>query len=600
MSVINTNITSMISQSNLTKSKSSLTTAMERLSSGMRINNAKDDAAGQAIANRMTSQIKGLAQAQRNANDGISVAQTAEGALNQINDNLQRIRELTVQSQNDTNSSDDRASIQAEITQRLDEINRISKETNFNGTKVLNAENQMKIQVGANDGEEIRIGLKEINSRTLQLDGFNVDGGQVTVNNRAATATDLTGYTAGATNATTGVTTYSSGGNAAATVASLTGAGYVAGATTNGITTYTKAGAANATATVASAVAAAAAVGGSTIDVSGVTYTVTSGNFVATGTVADAAAVSAALTPTSGTANITVTLGSTTYTATLATDGTIADWINSSDSNGTTAIATNTNIATLAAVSDVTVGLTGGADTYTDFTKTTTLDAAAMAAAITGNGATITIGSDSYDIDTSDVVTVGGAPVYVQAGALTTAATAPAENAYVDAQGNVFQDAAATSQALYVAGDGSLTTAAGTSTSVYVKDGNVFQDAAATQQLYVDGQSSTNPPALTTGASYSIPADNPTANPLAVLDNALKIVDTLRSDLGAIQNRFESAITNLRTNETNLSAARSRIEDADYAVEVANMTRAQILQQAGTSVLAQANQVPQGVLSLLR
>lgn len=174
MSVINTNITSQIAQKNLTSSKSALTTAMERLSSGMRINSAKDDAAGQAVANRMTAQVKGLAQAQRNANDGISVAQTAEGALNQVNDNLQRVRELTVQAQNGTNSADDKTSIQAEIKQRMEEINRISKETNFNGTKVLNADQTMNIQVGANDGESIGINLKKIDTTSLGLDGFSV------------------------------------------------------------------------------------------------------------------------------------------------------------------------------------------------------------------------------------------------------------------------------------------------------------------------------------------------------------------------------------------------------------------------------------------
>src|SRR5699024_2144056 len=133
---INTNITSLIAQGNLGRSQSALQTSMERLSSGLRINSAKDDAAGQAIANRMTAQITGLNQAARNANDGISIAQTAEGSLNQVNDNLQRIRELTVQAQNGTNSADDLQSIQDEINQRLEEINRISDETNFNGVKV--------------------------------------------------------------------------------------------------------------------------------------------------------------------------------------------------------------------------------------------------------------------------------------------------------------------------------------------------------------------------------------------------------------------------------------------------------------------------------
>src|SRR5690554_6312825 len=174
MSVINTNITALIGQQNLTKSASALQTSMERLSSGLRINSAKDDAAGQAIANRMSSQVNGLQQAQRNANDGISVAQTAEGALNQINDNLQRVRTLTVQSANGTNSQEDLNSIQAEISQRLTEINRISEQTDFNGVKVLASEQGLKIQVGANDSETININLKEINAKSLGLSSFSV------------------------------------------------------------------------------------------------------------------------------------------------------------------------------------------------------------------------------------------------------------------------------------------------------------------------------------------------------------------------------------------------------------------------------------------
>src|SRR5690606_1731374 len=169
MSVINTNITALIGQQNLNRSASALQTSMERLSSGLRINSAKDDAAGQAIANRMTSQITGLMQAQRNANDGISVAQTAEGALNQVNDNLQRIRELTVQAQNGTNSVDDRASIQDEINQRLEEINRISKETSFDGVAVLASEQKQKIQMCAKVGEQITLNLHEITASKLGL-----------------------------------------------------------------------------------------------------------------------------------------------------------------------------------------------------------------------------------------------------------------------------------------------------------------------------------------------------------------------------------------------------------------------------------------------
>lgn len=372
MSVINTNITSVIAQKNLTSSKSSLTTAMERLSSGLRINSAKDDAAGQAISNRMTAQVKGLAQAQRNANDGISVAQTAEGALNQINDNLQRVRELSVQAQNGTNSADDKTSIQAEINQRLEEIDRISRETNFNGTKVLSADRTLEIQVGANDGESIGVALKEITSSTLGLEKFTVNG--------------------------------------------LTGP----------------------------------------------------------------------ITEMKGT-----------------------------DANGNTVTA------------EVKIDVSGSTDVPSGLSL------------------------HSYDD--------AGTTKY----------------ALKDKDGNMYSAAA-------IAVEDDATSADFGKVTVTVADATAWGTAKDDYDAI---------------AATGLTA---TANPLAAIDSALKTVDTLRSDLGAVQNRFESAITNLSTNETNLTAARSRIQDADYAVEVANMTRAQILQQAGTSVLSQANQVPQGVLSLLR
>src|SRR5699024_618531 len=180
MSVINTNYLSLVAQNNLTKSQSALSTAIERLSSGMRINSAKDDAAGQAIANRFTSNVKGLTQAARNANDGISIAQTTEGALDEINNNIQRIRELTVQAANGSNSTEDLESIQNEIQERKEEINRIAQQTDFNGVKVLGGEDgkvdHMSIQVGAHDSEIIDIKLQAINLDTLEIDGFSVEG----------------------------------------------------------------------------------------------------------------------------------------------------------------------------------------------------------------------------------------------------------------------------------------------------------------------------------------------------------------------------------------------------------------------------------------
>lgn len=173
--VINTNYLSLVTQNNLNRSQSALGNAIERLSSGMRINSAKDDAAGQAIANRFTSNINGLTQASRNANDGISVSQTTEGALNEINNNLQRIRELTVQAKNGTNSNSDITSIQNEVNQRLDEINRVSEQTQFNGVKVLSGEkSKMTIQVGTNDNEVIEFNLDKIDNDTLGVASDNL------------------------------------------------------------------------------------------------------------------------------------------------------------------------------------------------------------------------------------------------------------------------------------------------------------------------------------------------------------------------------------------------------------------------------------------
>ncbi|MBY6355224.1 flagellin FliC [Enterobacter sichuanensis] len=180
MAVINTNLLSLTTQNNLNKSQSSLGTAIERLSSGLRINSAKDDAAGQAIANRMTAQIKGMTQAARNANDGISMAQTAEGSLNEINNNLQRVRELAVQASNGTNSPSDLASLQDEVTARLEEIDRVAGKTDFNGIKLLNgsagASGVVKIQVGANDQDTIDLDLSgaKADSTTLGVKNINL------------------------------------------------------------------------------------------------------------------------------------------------------------------------------------------------------------------------------------------------------------------------------------------------------------------------------------------------------------------------------------------------------------------------------------------
>ena len=381
--VINTNILSLTTQNNLNRSQGVLGTAIERLSSGSRINSAKDDAAGQAIANRFTANVKGLTQASRNANDGISIAQTAEGAVNEINDNLQRVRELTVQAQNGTNSKSDIESINKEVTARMDEINRISEQTQFNGVKVLSEDTSMKIQVGTNDSETIAINLKKIDSEVLGLKDFDASS-------KGKFGTE-----------------------------------------------------------------------------------VTSDSFVS------------------------------------ALQGDLDDSV--------TATA-----AAKKGFADITVGTKKITDAKIYY-------------------ATKPDGTD----DKAQMLVVG-------------------------------KDAAGKEVTGKIAAP--TVTAGEKAGSVAPK--LEFTDATA----------------LTPDEQKALDAKNP----LSTLDKALATVDSLRSDLGAIQNRLQSTINNLNNSVNNLSAARSRIQDADFATEVSNMSRGQILQQAGTAVLAQANQVPQGVLSLLR
>lgn len=497
--VINTNSLSLLTQNNLNKSQSALGTAIERLSSGLRINSAKDDAAGQAIANRFTANIKGLTQASRNANDGISIAQTTEGALNEINNNLQRVRELAVQSANSTNSQSDLDSIQAEITQRLNEIDRVSGQTQFNGVKVLAQDNTLTIQVGANDGETIDIDLKQINSQTLGLDTLNVQkkydvkseavksGGGATLNTAGLNDTALKAGVGGATNGTAAIKDGKVFFDATDNKYFIEVEGLTAGdATKNGV-----------------------------------------------------------------------------YEVSVADDGTVTMPVTTKVAGGMPATAT-----AVTETQPKSVALsTAVKDQLTD---------SGISAADAAKGQLVTMSYTDKNGKTID----GGFGVKV--GANIYAATKNKDGSfsintteYTDKGGN-------TKTALNQLGG------ADGKTEVVSIDGKTYNASKA------EGHNFKAQPELAEVATKT------TENPLQKIDAALAQVDTLRSDLGAVQNRFNSAITNLGNTVNNLSSARSRIEDSDYATEVSNMSRAQILQQAGTSVLAQANQVPQNVLSLLR
>ena len=559
--VINTNSLSLITQNNINKNQSALSSSIERLSSGLRINSAKDDAAGQAIANRFTSNIKGLTQAARNANDGISVAQTTEGALSEINNNLQRVRELTVQATTGTNSQSDLDSIQDEIKSRLDEIDRVSGQTQFNGVNVLAKDGSMKIQVGANDGQTITIDLKKIDSETLGLNGFNVNG-KGTITNKAATVSDLT--SAGATlNAGTGNYDLTTTNKALTTDVALTKLN-TGDTVTVGAATYT--------------------------------YDAKAGNFTTTKATTDAASVATLAGTLKADPGQTVSGTYTTGAGTVNFD---------TDSNGKITI--------------------GGKDAYVDGAGNLTTNSAGattVPASMTSlmklatenaTGATLNFKGTEYTVAAGGSAGTPAVVSYkatvssdVVLSATKAAASTITMNSGVLNQNLAF-DATGTSANTYVDDSGNITNVKDYTVSYAVNKDN----GAVTVAGYASATDTNKDYAPTIGAAVNVTAGGKittdatstgtaTTSPLAALDDAISQIDKFRSSLGAIQNRLDSAVTNLNNTTTNLSEAQSRIQDADYATEVSNMSKAQIIQQAGNSVLAKANQVPQQVLSLLQ
>lgn len=563
--VINTNYLSLVAQNNLNKSQSALGTAIERLSSGLRINSAKDDAAGMAIANRFTANVKGLTQAARNANDGISLAQTTEGAASEVNTHLQRIRELTVQASNGSYSDEQLNSMQDEINQRMSDINRISEQTDFNGVKVLSdSAKPLTLQVGANDGETITLNLTEISIKTLGLDGFNVNGSGVT-QNRSATVSDLqaaggrTGFTGAGANDWRVTTTHT------AVTAEQT-----FGKMENGNTVTVGTGAA---ATVYKYDAAS----------KNFTFTDKSANTTtAINSLADS------LRPATGTLSGVYTHSDGSSKTSFDVDATgkvtidgqaafldAAGNLTTNSAGGTAATLRTVMVAasqnTTAGSSSVAIGdkvyASAGTANQLTFTNTKASDAllAEVNANATAGNVKITLGSG---ITTADALFTSG----------------KSTNTYLDDKGALTKTASYTTDYEVDPNTGKVTVKAGSDTGAYAPKIGAEAKVNSSGKLTTEDTSK----------------GTKTTDPLKTLDAAFTKLDKLTGELGAVQNRLESTIANLNNVVNNLSNARSRIQDADYATEVSNMSKAQILQQAGTSVLAQANQVPQTVLSLLR
>jgi len=504
--MINTNTMSLNAQRNLSASQSSLAEALQRLSSGLRINSAKDDAAGLAIASRMTTQINGLGAATRNANDGISLAQTTEGALQEVTNNLQRIRELAVQAANATNSASDRAALDQEVQQRLSELDRIALQTSFNGQKVLDGSfGTATFQVGANVGETISIGLST-SMRTSAVGRLADYVGGTTYSASSAVGEQGAGVVDG-TALSSGSLTLAVGNNAAVSVGAS-----IAGNTTIGQTTgsaWSKVNAIN------------------SASISGLTATA---DTTAQVTWADVA---------SGSGYSLTINGTNIFT------------------NSAAAITGDNMVSQI----NANAGATGVTATYDSTSNLITLSA-----------------SDGRNVDvTQTAATTQGTGFK--------SASAGANNTVNDALDLTTSSSSAVSKTFV----GSIHLSAANTITLTGAGAAAIGYSATTLAL---GASALNSASVT-----SVSSANTTIN---MVDAALTAVSGLRSTLGAIQGRFQSVISSLQTAAENLTASRSSIQDADFAAETAKLTRAQILQQAGTAILAQANASSQGVLKLLQ
>lgn len=709
--VINTNISSLNAQRNLNSSQSALATSLQRLSSGLRINSAKDDAAGLAISDRMTSQIRGLNQAARNANDGVSLAQTAESGLGEVGNNLQRIRELAVQSANSTNTSTDRASLNTEVTQLLAEIQRVATTSQFNGQNILDGTfTTAQFQVGANANQTITASTG--NSQTSAIGSYQVTSNSISaVSGNALTAGQLTlnGFDVG----------ISANGSAEALAASINSITSKSGVSASASTT--------ATSSSLNALLRNQTLQSGDLVINGVTVGAVSGSSnVATQGASIAAAINAvqAQTGVSAVANG----GTGALTLTSSTGKTIDITTNNGDAgatrvenatgfelasaakikaintftfaNGVAQVNTITSLTTSAVTDTLTVGgvtfsYSAGANSATNIQisavantqatnvraalnlaigagtlKNVTISGAGADAIVTGNvnvkstsaadgvaaatlggtatNATIAATTAGLGQSVGDTITAGGLTYeFVLPGnaAATSGNIAVAFGATDAATATNFASAVSTQ---YSAGNGvaQLTTnAAGVVTltnTLYGGTGVVAAPAEtasntgtvnalviANSTAGADGVYAANSTkgtlslnsasiftiggtspgsaglgsasvALTSIAGVNISTVAGANDAISLIDGALSQIATIRGTMGALQNRFSSVVSSLMASSENLSAARSRIQDADFASETAQLTRNQILQQAGIAMLAQANALPQNVLSLLK
>lgn len=628
-SMINTNISSLNAQRNLSTSKTSLETSLQRLSTGLRINSAKDDAAGMAISTRMTSQINGLNQATRNANDGISLTQTAEAGMASATDLLQRMRDLAVQSSNGSNSDTDRAAIQTEVGQLKEEIDRVAKSTNFNGLNLLDGSfSAQSFQVGANNSSNDRIQIKEIaNLQTTKLGSGTTGSSSLTsgLTTKALAEGDLTlnGTQIGAS--TAGAQAGQSSSSAYAVAQAINAAAGQSGVTATANATVATSIAATGVA-AADEAEAAKKVAANTFSINGVNIGEIEGGKVF-----------------NGTSNPPVAGGTT---AVIDKGTKVADAINKvKDQTGVTATVDDTGAVKLTSTTGKTIELKltspemadpAAADATVEEARVTAANDAKIASVLTSTGLTVSVdgtkteglqptvpaanasyAAGTFKINGVEVGEIANGGNKAGQGANTAAAI----NAISDKTGVTAKADSVTGKISLSAADGrdikledgTGTAAAATGIAAGTFTGSVTLSSSNVNGIVVGGDNNKNAglaaytglkaaDTKSTGTISSVDVSTASGAQAAIdtIDKALSSVNTSRANMGAYQNRFSAVVSNLQSSSESLSSSRSRIQDADFAAETASMTRGQILQQAGTAMLAQANSLPNGVLSLLR
>ncbi|WP_288076375.1 flagellin [Pseudomonas sp.] len=579
---VNTNITSLSVQKNLNKAGDALSTSMTRLSSGLKINSAKDDAAGMQIANRLTSQVKGMTVAIANANNGTSIAQTAEGAMQESTNILQRLRELALQSANGDKSDADRASLQQEFTAKSGELTRIAQTTTFGGRNLLDGSFQnVAFQIGSDANQTISFGMSDLSATGLKgsYSEAKLDGTTTTL---SASVTGSSVVLPGGTAAGSTTTPFTQTGSAAwGTIA--------AGGETLNINSQPVA--LTAGMTLAAAVLAINGTAGV-----GVTASDNGGKLQLSST--------AAITVTGGTANsgfaVPVAAGGVT-TPTAAVPGalTAAAEINVNGTNVTFASGDKlTDIVTKINASNTTNKFGVAASVSADGSRLelTSADGKAIklgnGTGVPGNGGAgalaklgLSAGTTEAKLAGATSVTLNGTEVKFTAGSTMSDIVSSINSASTGVTASKNAD-----NTLNLFSTKNITVADGSAGNGLATLGLTTAAAAPTAATKMD----------TTVADLSVLSAASAQQTVQALEGAIQQVDSQRSQLGAVQNRFDSTVANLRSISENSTAARSRVQDADFASEAAELTKQQTLQQASTAILSQANQLGSAVLKLLQ